>query len=160
MSQTLLRIKSLTALGVDVTVKPQDILVCMFNFRRSFSVFFHHNYLPSLVTIARWKGVPCTHGGGGAGSPFTLAPVSREFTCSHFQKKWMPRSSPTRGGWVSDLLTPCGCPCICHEPLKCSFRIRVSECNSFLNYYTLFPELMKILIHVMLRMDNCFLYIS
>ena len=30
-----------------------------------------------------------------------------------------------------DLLTPCGCPCICHEPLKCSFRIRVSECNSF-----------------------------
>ena len=59
-----------------------------------------------------------------------------------------------------DLLTPCGCPCICHEPLKCSFRIRVSECNSFLNYYTLFPGLMKILIHVMLRMDNCFLYIS
>ena len=28
-----------------------------------------------------------------------------------------------------DLLTPCGCPCICHEPLKCSFRIRVSELN-------------------------------
>ena len=26
---------------------------------------------------------------------------------------------------------PCGCPCICHEPLKCSFCIRVSECNSF-----------------------------
>ena len=60
-----------------------------------------------------------------------------------------------------ELLTPCGCPCICHEPLKCSFRIRVSECNSFLNYYSLFPGLMKILIHVMLRMmDNCFLYIS
>ena len=98
MSQTLLRIKSLTALSVNVTVKPQDILVCVFNFRRSFSVFFHHNYLPSLVTIARWKGVPCTHGGGGAGSPFTLAPVSREFTCSHFHKKWMPRSSPTKGG--------------------------------------------------------------
>ena len=29
-----------------------------------------------------------------------------------------------------DLLTPCGCPCICHEPLKCSFRFRVSEWNS------------------------------
>ena len=27
--------------------------------------------------------------------------------------------------------TPCGCPCICHEPLKCSFRVRVSEYNSF-----------------------------
>ena len=34
-----------------------------------------------------------------------------------------------------DLLTPCGCPCICHEPLKCSFRTRVSERNSqFLHF--------------------------
>ena len=55
-----------------------------------------------------------------------------------------------------DQLTPCDRPCICHEPLKCSLLIRDSESNSFLNYYTLFPGLMKILIHVMLRMDNCF----
>ena len=34
-----------------------------------------------------------------------------------------------------DLLTPCGCPCICHEPLKCSFRTRVSEWNSQLLHF-------------------------
>ena len=52
----------------------------------------------SKIRFDIWKGVPCTHGEGGAGSPFTLAPVSREFTFPNFHKKWMPRSSPTRGG--------------------------------------------------------------
>ena len=36
-----------------------------------------------------------------------------------------PRPFKTR------MKTPCGCPGICHEPLKYSFCIRVSECNSF-----------------------------
>ena len=63
----------------------------------SFIIFGIPSY-DSKIRFDIWKGVPCTHEGGGAGSPFTLAPVSREFTCSHFHKKWMPRPFPTRGG--------------------------------------------------------------